>query len=123
MIVSLIIKVQQRFKNCVKYIIYMYYISHNFLYIEKESGLLQNAYKANSISVNSLHMQGVNRLAESLVVEATAADGLIEAFRLDQTDRFVLAVQWHPEWKVTETPDYQVIFDLFAEACTERKVG
>ena len=86
-----------------------------------KDGILASAYSSNKISVNSLHMQGVQRLADTFVAEAVAADGLIEAFRLQSDDRFLLAVQWHPEWKVLENPDYQVIFDVFAKACIERK--
>lgn len=86
-----------------------------------DDGILYTAYNGKIISVNSLHMQGVNRLADSLQVEGVAPDGLIEAFRLNRDDRFVLAVQWHPEWKVVDNPDYQVIFNVFAEACAARK--
>lgn len=84
-------------------------------------GKLAAAYQSASISVNSLHMQGVKQLAEEMVTEALAPDGLVEAFSLRSDDRFVLAVQWHPEWKVMEYPDYQVIFNIFAEACEQRK--
>ena len=73
--------------------------------------------------VNSLHGQGVDRLADGLVVEATAPDGLVEAFRHDGPG-FLLAVQWHPEWHVAANPFYLGIFQAFGEACrryAERK--
>ena len=66
-------------------------------------------------------MQGINKLADPLIAEAVSPDGLIEAYRLDSEERFVLGVQWHPEWKVTETPEYQVGFDLFSAACRKRQ--
>ncbi|MBV6411371.1 MAG: gamma-glutamyl-gamma-aminobutyrate hydrolase family protein [Burkholderiales bacterium] len=47
--------------------------------------------------VISIHHQAVNRLGRELVVEARAADGVIEAVRW--TGRgFVCGVQWHPEF-------------------------
>ena len=52
--------------------------------------------------VNSLHSQGVARLADGVTVEAVADDGLIEAFTVDERPGFALAVQWHPEWKVEQ---------------------
>lgn len=70
--------------------------------------------------VNSLHGQGIRRLGQNLIVEARAADGLIEAIRLDAPDPFLLAVQWHPEWKVSENPFYTGIFKLFAAAARKR---
>ena len=48
--------------------------------------------------VNSLHAQGIARLAPGLFVEAHAPDGLIEAVSLPSAEGFVLGVQWHPEW-------------------------
>ncbi|BFM15674.1 gamma-glutamyl-gamma-aminobutyrate hydrolase family protein [Maricurvus nonylphenolicus] len=71
--------------------------------------------------VNSIHQQGIDCLATGLQVEARAPDGLIEAFRMSRADRFVLGVQWHPEWKVTENPFYQSIFTAFKSACEVRK--
>lgn len=70
--------------------------------------------------VNSLHGQGIARLGRGLRVEATAPDGLVEAVRLDDDGRFLLAVQWHPEWKVTENPFYLGIFQAFGAACRAR---
>lgn len=69
--------------------------------------------------VNSLHGQGIRRLADDLVVEATAPDGLVEAFR-HAGDTFLLGVQWHPEWKLTQNPFYAGIFRAFGDACRAR---
>ena len=65
----------------------------------------------------SWNFPGIRR---GLRVEATAPDGLVEAVRLDRDDAFVLAVQWHPEWKVAENPFYLGIFREFGAACRAR---
>lgn len=72
--------------------------------------------------VNSLHGQGVDRLAETLRVEATAPDGLVEAFSLASNDSFVLAAQWHPEWQLDRHPFYLEIFRAFGAACQLRRL-
>ena len=51
-------------------------------------GLLAGIAGANTMQVNSLHGQGVAHLGEGLAVEATAPDGLIEAYRLDSASFF-----------------------------------
>ena len=79
-------------------------------------GLLAAAAGAGRATVNSLHGQGIARLAEGLVVEATAPDGLVEAYR-GTGPGFLLAVQWHPEWQVASNPFYLAIFRAFGEAC------
>jgi len=71
--------------------------------------------------VNSLHGQGVNRLADSLRVEATAPDGLVEAFSLASDQSFVLGAQWHPEWQLDRHPFYQALFTAFGQACQQRR--
>lgn len=86
-----------------------------------EGGLLAElAGGRHRVRVNSLHGQGIDRLADSLVAEAHAPDGLVEAVRLDQAGRFALAVQWHPEWQVLDNPFYKAIFQRFGEACRSR---
>jgi putative glutamine amidotransferase len=84
------------------------------------SGSLRDIAGADSALVNSLHGQGVARVGRGLRVEATAPDGLVEALRLDDAGRFVLAVQWHPEWKVADNPFYLGIFQAFGAACRAR---
>jgi putative glutamine amidotransferase len=72
-----------------------------------------------SIRVNSLHWQGVDQLAPGLRVEASAADGLIEAFSVDASPRFALAVQWHPEWHWWNNEVSKKLLQAFGEACRE----
>ena len=70
-----------------------------------------------TIMVNSLHGQGVNRIAEGLTVEACAPDGLVEAYSMTSMHGFSLAVQWHPEWKLAENPVSIKLFSAFGAAC------
>jgi putative glutamine amidotransferase len=66
--------------------------------------------------VNSVHGQGLARLAPGLRVEATAPDGLVEAFSVDSAPGFVLAVQWHPEWRAADNPVSVQLFEAFGQA-------
>jgi putative glutamine amidotransferase len=66
-----------------------------------------------------LHKQGVARLAGGVTVEGIADDGLIEAFKVDDVPGFALAVQWHPEWQVTQNEFSMAIFKAFGDACRE----
>ncbi len=54
--------------------------------------------------VASIHHQAVNRLGKGMVVEATSADGVIEAIRWTGRS-FVCGVQWHPEFHHVAGPD------------------
>lgn len=47
------------------------------------------------------HHQAIARVAPSLTVTGTAADGTVEAVE-HQTKKFVLGVQWHPEQNTTD---------------------
>jgi putative glutamine amidotransferase len=84
------------------------------------SGSLAAIAGSDRATVNSLHGQGIATVAPGLRVEAIADDGLVEAVRLDRGDRFLLAVQWHPEWKLLENPFYLGIFRAFGDACRAR---
>ncbi len=79
---------------------------------------------ASKAKVNSLHGQGVAKLAPGLIAEAHAHDGLIEAFRVRDAKNFAYAVQWHPEWRAWhagENPFYENIFKAFGTACKMRQ--
>lgn len=83
-----------------------------------QDGFLAQILKGTpEIMVNSLHGQGIDRLAPGLTVEARADDGLIEAYSLSDGLGFLLAMQWHPEWRATENPDSMKIFCAFGVAC------
>ena len=84
-----------------------------------EGGLLRDLAGTDTVTVNSVHSQGVARLADGVSVEAVADDGLIEGFRVDGAKNFALAVQWHPEWKVTEDSFSMAIFKAFGDACRQ----
>ncbi|WP_375740984.1 gamma-glutamyl-gamma-aminobutyrate hydrolase family protein [Pseudomonas boanensis] len=83
-------------------------------------GILDGIGLPSEIQVNSIHGQGVERLAPGLRVEALAPDGLVEAFSVEGASSFALGVQWHPEWQVRSNPNYLAIFQAFGEACRKR---
>lgn len=85
-----------------------------------DGGRLRSLAGTDRVKVNSLHSQGVAKLAAGVTVEAVADDGLIEGFRVDSVPAFALAVQWHPEWRITENIFSMAIFKAFGDACRER---
>lgn len=63
--------------------------------------------------VNSHHHQAIETLGANLVVTARSSDGIIEAFEDPRPDRFVVAVQWHPEMGWHDDKFSQRLFDSF----------
>lgn len=80
-------------------------------------GRLHGIVGANRIQVNSLHGQGIDRLADGLVAEALAPDGIVEAVSIRAHPGFSLGLQWHPEWQVMDNPVSVRIFRAFGDAC------
>jgi putative glutamine amidotransferase len=82
-----------------------------------------------TLLTNTIHHQSVNRVGESLAVSARAPDGVIEALELISDARFVVGVQWHPEWldgseqggphRTSGNP----LFSRFIDVCRERAAG
>jgi putative glutamine amidotransferase len=85
-------------------------------------GLLAGLAGSLEIMVNSLHSQGIDRPAAGLRVEAVAPDGQIEGVSLPDA-RFVVGVQWHPEYKVLEHPFSAALFSAFSQACRAASTG
>jgi putative glutamine amidotransferase len=54
-----------------------------------------------------------------LFAEATAPDGLVEAVSMPGARGFLLAVQWHPEWKWRDNPVSRALFGAFGAAIRE----
>ena len=85
-----------------------------------DGGWLAQWCAADRVQVNSVHGQGIAQVADGLQIEAWADDGLVEAARSPR-HRFVLGVQWHPEWRVMQTPFYHAIFRAFGQACRQHQ--
>lgn len=88
-----------------------------------EGGLLDRLLGERRIKVNSLHAQGVDRLAPTARLEAVADDGQVEAFSVPGAPAFALALQWHPEHRPLENPVSMKLFGAFAEACRQRALA
>ncbi len=69
-----------------------------------------------SIAVNSFHHQAAARIAPELRKAAVAPDGVIEALECID-DRFLAAVQWHPE--SLHHPASELLFSAFVGAAAE----
>ena len=80
-------------------------------------GLLEALLGVSEFRVNSLHGQGVARLADGLRAEAVAPDGVIEAFTAPAAPGFNLGVQWHPEWQARDNPVSMKLLRAFGDAC------
>ena len=81
-----------------------------------EGSLLSRLAGADAAVVNSHHHQAIETVGRELVATGWTADGLVEALEDPRGDRFVLAVQWHPEiaWQVDEFS--RAIFGRFVAA-------
>jgi putative glutamine amidotransferase len=79
-------------------------------------GLLAQIVREPRFPVNSLHSQGIDRLAPPLHADAIAPDETIEAVSMPEANGFVLGLQWHPEWRWRENPVSRQIFSAFGEA-------
>ncbi|MGB8645760.1 MAG: gamma-glutamyl-gamma-aminobutyrate hydrolase family protein [Anaerolineae bacterium] len=69
------------------------------------------------LEVNSLHHQSVKTVAPGLRVVGRAPDGVIEAVE-GMDHRFLVGVQFHPEWLLADDPRMLGLFEAFvADAC------
>ena len=75
--------------------------------------LLHGIVGAAAMAVNSAHHQAAKGAPKGVVVNARAADGVIEGIEVP-TQRFCLGVQWHPEFLID--PGDEKIFAAFIEA-------
>ena len=68
-----------------------------------------------TVKIASGHHQAVARVAEGLVVTAVAEDGTVEA--LEDPERWVASVQWHPEALELPAEERLAPFRAFVEIC------
>lgn len=77
---------------------------------------LAEILKSDSVKVNSVHRQAIDRLAPELEIEAVAEDGTIEAVSVKNARGFIVGVQWHPEYWVQSDAPSRKIFEAFGDA-------
>ena len=81
--------------------------------------LLHRIVKTVSLRVNSSHHQSVKEVAPSLTASAVAPDGIIEAIE-SPSQRFLLGVQWHPEFLFDRHQRHRLLFDAFLKAAQRK---
>lgn len=81
-----------------------------------KGGMLEKVLGKSATRVNSIHRQGVKKLAPGLHAEATAPDGVIEAVSVKDAKGFAFGTQWHPEYRAAENPDSVKLFEAFGAA-------
>lgn len=82
--------------------------------------LLNQITKEETAKVNSRHHQALKVIADGLTVTAQSEDGIIEAIA-DESKKFMLGVQYHPErmFKTAESREHRCkLFKAFIEACS-----
>lgn len=79
-------------------------------------GVFARIFGCDTIRVNSLHGQGIERPGERVIIEGIAEDGTIEAIRIAEAPSFALGVQWHAEYEAARNPINRALFAAFGEA-------
>jgi putative glutamine amidotransferase len=89
----------------------------------KEGSCIAKAIGSGTVAVNSLHRQAIHMLGNGLQVEATAADGTVEAVSVIGSKAYAVGVQWHPEyWAECDDPSSR-LFQAFGDAVRDYANG
>lgn len=81
-----------------------------------EGTLLADIIGAGIHNVNSYHHQAIRDVAKRATVMAVSEDGIVEAIGLNDK-RYILGVQWHPEFSYKVDEDSRKIMRSFTDAC------
>lgn len=77
--------------------------------------IMAGLYESGEAKVNTLHHQGIDEIADDLIVEGRSDDGLVEAARC-RGNWWALGVQWHPE---KMSVDHRRLLQAFREELLE----
>ncbi len=80
--------------------------------------LLHRVTRMDEMAVNSAHHQAVKDAAPGLAIDARAPDGIVEGIE-DPRRRFVIGVEWHPEYALSAGDTR--IFTAFVEAASKTR--
>lgn len=88
------------------------HVSRSNLYhsvkIEKGTKLF-DIFKTEDLKVNSFHHQSVKKLGSDLKITAVSNDGIVEGIET-LTEKYLVAVQWHPENLVQRHGEFLKLF-------------
>lgn len=84
-----------------------------------EESLLSSLAESDHALVNSHHHQAIQTVGRDLVATAWTSDGLVEALEDPRSDRFVIAVQWHPELGWRKDNFSKALFNRFVSEATK----
>jgi putative glutamine amidotransferase len=82
----------------------------------KAGGTIATLLGCETIRVNSLHGQGIDKPGERVVIEGVAEDGTIEAITIADAPGFAVGVQWHAEYDPQRNPVNRKLFEAFGAA-------
>ena len=85
-----------------------------------DGGYFNTLLGTNTAITNSLHWQAVDRLADDLILDGTAEDGIVEA-ATHKTASYCVGVQWHPEYQNGENMISEKLFGDFERAMRQQK--
>ena len=69
-----------------------------------------------TLEVNSIHHQAIHEVAPSMKVMAVTEQNVVEGI-YDPNHKFVLGIQWHPEYLYERDKESRKIFQAFVNAC------
>jgi putative glutamine amidotransferase len=81
-----------------------------------KGGFLHHTLGKVETMVNTIHRQGIKKIAAGLTMEGVAPDGVIEAVSVKGAKSFAFGTQWHPEYKAAKNPDSVKLFNAFGDA-------
>ena len=85
-----------------------------------EGSLLAALAAGDSALVNSHHHQAIETVGDNLIATAWTSDGLVEGLEDSRSDRFVIGVQWHPEYGWERDNLSQAVFARFILEANKR---
>lgn len=92
--------------------------THHSVIIETDTKL-HSILECETIEVNSTHHQSIRKIGKGFILNAKAPDGIVEGIESD-SHRFVLGVQWHPEFLCQKEKRFKRLFKAFVKSCKKR---
>lgn len=91
-----------------------YYPVHSVMI--DEASRLSQIFETETIDVNSYHHQAIETVGKGFKVVMRAPDNTSEAIEMEG-ERFVMALQWHPEMMTEHDEKYLKVFNAFIDEC------